>query len=108
MLMTFARDDDAPDRIYMTRHATVVSYFAESDDGSVVLVTEPGFVAYPTAYALAEPAVRRAALEEAARRLATTVENVVACSFADLKKVCDPELPRHYRYASRSRGRARP
>jgi hypothetical protein len=105
MLLTVVRTEDGPSRVYATRHASIVTYFTETDDGGVALHAEPGFIAYPWDFVAWEKPVREAVLAEVASRLCIPVEDVARQPLAAIERVADPDLPEHYHYATRRRSR---
>lgn len=94
-------------RIYATRFASVVTYFTEDEStGGVKLHLEAGFAAAPGELERNGDAVRAVVLGEIGRRLGIPSDDVLGCTLKALRGVADPELPDHYRYARRARGRA--
>lgn len=108
MLIT-AAIENRQERIYVTRFASVISFFTrdETDPERAVLNLEPGMLAYPAAFDEAADHVRQAVLAFIADRLGIAIEQVLTISFEALKDICDPDLADHYRYA-RSKNRAYP
>lgn len=101
--------DEGEDRVYVTRFASVATYFtASEDDTGVVLHVEPGLFSDPATFARSAHDVELAALREVGVRLGVPPEDVSRQSFAALKRIADPELPEHYRYARRSKNKAVP
>ncbi|ODA66043.1 hypothetical protein A7A08_03057 [Methyloligella halotolerans] len=96
-------------RVYITRFASVLSYFtADEDTGGVTLHTEPGLMAWPSEYERNVEAVRQAIVASVAERLGVDPTRLFSVSMAALKEIAAPELPEHYRYARRSKNRAYP
>jgi len=108
MLLTATREAGEL-RVYVTRFASVVTYFTEdASTGGMKLYVEPGFISIPSEVERLAPYVREAALEEAARRLEVSPAEVLTLSLNALRERADPDVPEYYRYASRRRAPARP
>lgn len=108
MLMTVCTEQ-GEQRVYISRFASVVTYFTADDDGGgVTLHVEPGPLAFDCAYARTADAVRQAVIAHVAGRLGVAPAELLAASFATLKELADAPLPAHYRYARRSQNRAYP
>lgn len=94
-------------RVYVSRFASVITYFTSDEDGSgVVLHTEPGLMAWPCEYERNVDAVRQATIDHVAGRLGIDPAELFSLSLKVLKDIADPMLPEHYRYARRSKNRA--
>lgn len=100
--------DDGEYRIYVTRFASVTTYFTDNGSGGVTLNVEPGFCSDPQSFERTHASVRDCVLGELARRLAVPVAEVLNQPFAALKDIADPPLAPRYHYARRSRGRTVP
>ncbi len=97
MLLTQDIDDDGETRVYATRGHTIVSYFSEDTEGGAVLHMEPGFLSDPRYIDIATYAgVRRAVLEEAARRLRCECHEVEMHPFSRILEIAD--APSRYRH----------
>lgn len=96
------------DRVYVTRFASVATYFTPRRNGGVTLHVAPGFFTDPATFARVVADVELAVLREVGVRLGVAPEDVAAQSFEVLNRIVDPELPEHYRYARRSKNRAVP
>lgn len=101
MLLTLVKGQDRTNKLYATRCASVVCYFTESDDGGAVLHTERGSGATLWDYEACARAVRTDVIAFVADRLHVAACDVFKCSFDDLLKVADPDLPEEYRFARR-------
>lgn len=100
MLLTLVKESDRARKLYATRCASVVCFFTESDDdGGVVLHVEPGRGAWLLNYEAIANEVRAEVLAEVAGRLKVSATDVLKCTFDDLLKVADPDLPPEYRFA---------
>lgn len=108
MLLTFVHENEQ-DRLYATRHQSVVSYFTadETDDG-VILHVEPGYFSIPVIFQRVAADVRASILEIVAARVGVAPDEVLKLQMAKLCKFADPDLPEHYRFAKRPRGRNKP
>lgn len=107
--MLVTHDQDRRDRIWVTRFATVGTYFTANDDGDgVILHVEPGFTAYTPQFEAIKDDVREAVIAEIAGRLNIAPDDVFRQSMAALRAVADPDLPSEYRYARRSKNRSYP
>lgn len=108
MLLTLI-NEYGEDRLYATRHTSVVTYFtADTSDTGVVLHVEPGYFAIPQIYARVSEDVRHAVLADVAARLGIAVHQVCSVPMRTLCKYADPDVPEYYRYAKRPRGRSKP
>ena len=106
MIISATREEGI-ERVYVTRFASVLSYFTANDEGGGVrLHVEPGLTTYPSEFHRQKAGVRDAVLAEIAGRLGISMETVLQTCLSDLKKIADPELPEHFRYARRSKNRA--
>lgn len=105
MIFTVA-DEPGSKRVYVTRYASVVSYFSDDGEGGVKLTIEPGFAAYMPDFERAAPDMYLYILHETARRLSIHVTLVLRQSFKTIASIADPELPGYYRFAKRYRERA--
>lgn len=105
MLLSRARDEHL-DRIYVTRFASIITYFSEGEGGGMELHVQPGLFAYGPQFERDNDAVREAVLAEAARRLGVEPDAVLAQPYKHLKGCVDPDLDPYYRFAPKSsRGR---
>jgi hypothetical protein len=96
-------------RVYVTRFASVVSYFtSDEESGGVTLHTEPGLMTWPSEYERSVDSVRQAIIEHVATQLQIDPSQLFSVSFKDLKAIAVPDLPEHYRYARRTKNRAYP
>lgn len=106
MLLTTVREMGET-RVYATRFASIVTYFTEdAATGGVKLHFEGGFTCAPNDLARNGEAVRDAVISAVALRLKVQPAEVLALSIKALRDAADPELPEHYRYHRRSRGRS--
>lgn len=99
MLLTLVTGSDRIRKLYGTRCASVVCYFSETDDGGVVLNTEQGSGTWLSVYEAVAPQVRAEVLGMVAARLNISAADVLRCTFDDLVKVADPDLPPEYQFA---------
>jgi len=101
--------ENGEQRIYMSRFASVVTYFtSDEESGGVVLHVEPGHLAFASEFDRNAGLVREAVLVEVAGRLGVDTVQLLAVPFEQIKELADPPLPEHYRYARRSQNRAFP
>ena len=105
MLMTHVIEN-GEERIYLTRCASIESYFTDEGEGVVALHIEPGFYTYPPEFERNKDAVRDAVLADVASRLGIPVSEVLTQAFRALKAITVPPLPEHYRYARPKKTRA--
>lgn len=99
--------EEGEERIYVTRFASVISYFTAAEKG-VSLNVIPGHTCYASEFERARDEVRACVLAEIAARLGTEPGQVCQCSMGELRKIADPELPKRYRYARRRDNRPYP
>lgn len=105
MISCFTTDEGEP-RLYITRSASVQSYFTPADDGqSAVLHLVPGFCCDDASFARTVNAVEKCVIAEVARRLDIAEDDVLRQPFATLRRVADAPLPAWYRYAARPKSR---
>lgn len=108
MIITACREEGI-DRVYVTRFASITTYFTEDEEsGGVMLHVEPGLFSYPSEFLRHKDAVRAVILSDVAQRLGVGEQDVLRQSFSSLKEIADPVLPEHYRYAKRTKNRAYP
>lgn len=108
MIVTVDQDNGI-ERVWMTRFASVTTYFTREREGEgIELHIEPGFAADPVVVARIAHDVRAAVIDEVAQRLGIAPDMVFQQPFLALKKVADPALHADYRYARRSKNRSYP
>lgn len=108
MLMTAALEDGER-RVYVTRFASVVSYFTPAESGEGIdLIIEPGHLTFPSDFERNKKAVRESILDFVSLRLCVLADDVLKLPLKHLEKIADPALPDHYKYARRSKNRSVP
>lgn len=108
MLLTQALEDGKR-RVYVTRFASVVSYFAPAESGEGTdLIIQPGHLTFPSDFERNKDAVRHSILDYVSLRLGVLPDDVTTLPLKHLEQIADPALPDHYKYARRSKNRSVP
>jgi hypothetical protein len=108
MIVTSAYES-GEDRVYFTRFNSVLSYVKSNrHDNALSLVLEPGMGADPYIFDRVKDDLHAHVMAELARRLGVSIEEALTQRLSDVKRIADPDLPDHYRYARRSKNRAYP
>lgn len=107
MLLTEDFEDGELARIYATQQASVVTYFADDEEGGTVLHAELGEFASPWANPPEKiEAVKAAVIEEVARRLNCPADKVLSRSLAEISLVADPIIRNKHTWSGRHHTRA--
>jgi len=108
MLITHIMEDGEA-RIYVTRFASIVSYFTENPSrNGVTLHIEPGLLAYPADFERSRDALHSDVVSFVSQRLNISTEDLLKQPFRTLRDAADPAIADCYRYARRSKNRAVP
>ncbi|CEJ88134.1 conserved hypothetical protein [Hyphomicrobium sp. GJ21] len=106
MLLRVESSDDGEVRVYTSRHASVVGYFADDGEGGAVFRMDAGELAFPNLITTsAYMSVRELSLREAGARLHLEPHEVEGQPFDRILAVADPTPRYRDHWSGRSRTR---